>query len=79
MALGKLKNYLDNIGPLVNDVYFFDKDGDQLTEDDLRILDFDNLIVLNADTEEEYDDGDHESDKWVIVNLTLDVKKAAKV
>lgn len=79
MALGRLKDYLVHIGSHVHDVFFLDVDGNSLSEDDLRKLDFDNLIVLDADNKEEYGDGEQESDKWIVANLTLDVKKAAKI
>jgi len=77
MALGRLVDFLDNIGPNINDVLFFDKDDVLLTEDDLKKLDFDNLVVLDSDIEDEYGDGERESDKWIIANLTLDVKKSS--
>jgi hypothetical protein len=78
MSLNNLKEFLDNIGPLVHDVEFYDVDGNQLFEEDLKKLDFDNLTVIDTETEEDYGDGEQESEKWTVIKITVNVKKAAK-
>lgn len=71
MALERLKEYLDNLGPGVHDVVYRDKNGNRLHPADLKGMDFDNLLVLRAEL-------DSRKSSWTIMNLILDVKKAAR-
>ena len=68
MALGRLSDYLNNIGSNVHDVVYRDKNGDRLHPADLKGMDFDNLLVLRAEV-------DKRKSSWTIMNLILDVKK----
>ncbi|MCR3906946.1 MAG: hypothetical protein NUK62_07995 [Tenericutes bacterium] len=67
--LGRLEDVLDNIGPGVHDVRFYDRDGVRLRTLDLRKFDFDNIPVIKIT------DNALSVLDWNIKNIHLDVKK----
>lgn len=72
MSLGKLKDVLDNIGPGIHDVSFYNFEGDKLCEVDLKGHDFDNIEVISKHL-----DPQTVNSKWVVMNIVLSIKKAA--
>lgn len=70
MRLEKLKDVLDNIGPGVHDVYFYDSNGTKLDENDLKQHDFDSIQVIGKSIDEK-----SKGTSWVILNITLAIKK----
>lgn len=70
MILGRLEDVLDNLGPGIHDVNYYDSNGMRLDENDLKEHDFDNIKVIEKCIQKESVNTD-----WVIMNITLEIKK----
>lgn len=73
MIKHKLKETLDRLGPDVFDVFYYDEEGIELDFKKYTEIEFDNLEVIDVNTEiEDSENGNH---FYQIVNITVkDIK-----
>lgn len=65
----KLKSVLDNLGPGIHDVAFYDRDFIKVDCLHLRQFDFDNIKVLSVNIDESTI-----GTNWIVMNVKLDIK-----
>ncbi|MFU8787140.1 MAG: hypothetical protein ACNA7U_07795 [Candidatus Izemoplasmataceae bacterium] len=49
----RLEDYLNNMGAHAFDVIYYDKNNQKLSEEDLKSIDFDNVLVIDTKVEKD--------------------------
>ena len=70
----RLEEYLNQMGPGVFDVVYYDKHGHRMEAEDLKPYDFDNMIVLGASVQIDGAESFRLHKNYVVHHVNLDVE-----